>query len=117
MILSSLLLLQDMIQYFDQVASLVLKSLDDLNPRVLWATMQAINCLSEYKDQLMLAEYHMKLLAKLVPISICNSCACLQVQIHYAALYCIQLIDSSYIAYSHTQIASRLHVCGLHERS
>ncbi|AES70924.2 importin-like protein [Medicago truncatula] len=77
----------DMIQYFDQVASLVLKLLDDLNPRVLWATMQAINCLSEYKDQLMLAEYHLKFLAKLVPISISNSCTCLQ-------LYAVTAIHS-----------------------
>jgi len=82
-----------MIQYFDQVASLVLKSLDDLNPRVLWATMQTINCLSEYKDQLMLAEYHLKLLAKLVPISISNSCTCLQVQTYSLCCFILHTID------------------------
>ncbi|WJX36975.1 hypothetical protein P8452_24799 [Trifolium repens] len=68
----------DMIQNFDQVARLVLKSLDDMDPRVLWATMQAIVSLSEYKEQLLHAEYHKKLLTKLVPIIRWNSCARVQ---------------------------------------
>lgn len=80
MIFYSLFLSQDLIQYFDQVARLVLKSLDDLDPRVLWATMKAIEFLSEYKELLMHGQYHKKLLAKLVPIIRCNSCARVQVQ-------------------------------------
>ncbi|CAJ2640673.1 unnamed protein product [Trifolium pratense] len=69
---------QDMIQYFDQVVSLVLKSLDDLDPRVLWAAMHAIACLSEFKEQLMHGDYHKKLLTKLVPIIRWNSCVRVQ---------------------------------------
>jgi hypothetical protein len=80
MILYSFLLQQDMIQNFDQVARLVLNSLDDMDPRVLWATMLAIVSLSEYKEQLLHAEYHKKLLTKLVPIIRWNSCARVQVQ-------------------------------------
>lgn len=69
-----------MIQYFDQVARLVLKSLDDLDPWVRWATIKAIEYLSEYKELLMHDQYHKKLLAKLVPIIRCNSCVRVQVQ-------------------------------------
>ncbi|XP_050880054.1 uncharacterized protein LOC127083762 [Lathyrus oleraceus] len=81
----------DLIQYFDQVARLVLKSLDDLDPRVLWATMKAIEFLSEYKELLMHDQYHKKLLAKLVPIIRCNSCARVQL---YAVIAIHSLVKS-----------------------
>lgn len=67
-------------QYFDQVVRLVLKSLDDPDPRVLWATMHAIKSLTEYKELLMNGRYHKKLSAKLVPFIRCYSCARVQVQ-------------------------------------
>lgn len=66
--------------YFNQVAMLALKSLDDLDPRVLWATMPTISVLSEHKELLIQAQYHKKFLEKLVPIIRCNSCARVQVQ-------------------------------------
>ncbi|XP_058722619.1 uncharacterized protein LOC131594466 [Vicia villosa] len=78
MILSSLLPPQDMVQYFDQVVNMVLKSLDDPDSRVLCATMHAIKCLTEYKELLMNGRYHKKLLATLVPSIRSYSCARVQ---------------------------------------
>lgn len=66
--------------YFNQVAMLVLKSLDDLDPRVLWATMPTITFLSKHKELLIQAQYHKNFLEKLVPIIRCNSCARVQVR-------------------------------------
>ncbi|XP_039687991.1 uncharacterized protein [Medicago truncatula] len=69
---------KDMMLYFNQVAMLALKSLDDLDPRVLWATMPTISVLSEHKELLIQDQYHKKFLEKLVPIIRCNSCARVQ---------------------------------------
>jgi len=80
MILSSLLLPQNLMLYFNQIVMLVLKSLHDLEPRVLWATMPTIAFLGEHKELLMQAQYHKKFLEKLVPIIRWNSCARVQVQ-------------------------------------
>lgn len=73
--LSSTLQPQNIIQNFEQVAILVLKSLDDQNNRVLWATMHAIRRLSECKKLLLRAQFQMKFFEKLVPIIKSNSCA------------------------------------------
>ncbi|XP_039687317.1 importin subunit beta-3 isoform X3 [Medicago truncatula] len=70
----------DMMLYFNEVAILVLKSLDEPNHRVLWATMHAVKCLSECKELLMRSQYHKKFLEKLVPVIRCNSCARVQVE-------------------------------------
>jgi len=80
MILSSISLPQDIMLYFNQVAILVLKSLDEPDHRLLWATMHAVKCLSECKELLMRFQYHKKFLEKLLPIISCNSCARVQVQ-------------------------------------
>jgi hypothetical protein len=80
MILSSILLPQGMIHYFEEVAILVLNSLNEPNHRVLWATMHAIKHLSDCKQLLMHTQYDKKLLEKLVPIAKCHSCPRVQVQ-------------------------------------
>ncbi|CAI8597176.1 unnamed protein product [Vicia faba] len=67
-----------MIENFEQVAILVLKSLDEQNDRVLWAAMHAIRRLSECKKLLLRAQFQMKFFEKLVPIIKCNSCARVQ---------------------------------------
>ncbi|KAI5407286.1 hypothetical protein KIW84_053512 [Lathyrus oleraceus] len=82
---------QDMMQYFDQVVRLVLKSLDDPDPRVLWATMHAIKSLTEYKELLMNGRYHKKLSAKLVPFIRCYSCARVQ---RYAVIAIRSLVEN-----------------------
>ncbi|KAK2386407.1 importin-5 [Trifolium repens] len=63
-----------MIHYFEEVAILVLNSLNEPNHRVLWATMHAIKHLSDCKQLLMHTQYDKKLLEKLVPIAKCHSC-------------------------------------------
>ncbi|XP_058748080.1 uncharacterized protein LOC131620907 [Vicia villosa] len=88
----------DMVQYFDQVVNLVLKSLDDPDSRVLCATMNAIKCLTEYKELLMNGRYHKKLLAKLVPSIRSYSCARVQ---RYAVI----------------AVRSLVNICGLDEIS
>lgn len=80
MTFSSLLPPQEMEQYFDQVLRLVFKSLDDPDPRVLWATMHTIKSLTEHEELLMNGGYHKKLSANLVPFIRCYSCA--RVQVH-----------------------------------
>ncbi|WJX36971.1 hypothetical protein P8452_24796 [Trifolium repens] len=59
-----------MIHYFEEVAILVLNSLNEPNHRVLWA----IKHLSDCKQLLMHTQYDKKLLEKLVPIAKCHSC-------------------------------------------
>lgn len=57
-----------MINHLEQVVRLVVKSLDhEINPRVVWAAIHAIRCLSGYKE-LSNKEYHVQFLAKMAPI-------------------------------------------------
>ncbi|CAJ2640671.1 unnamed protein product [Trifolium pratense] len=70
----------DMILYIDRAVTLVHKSLNDRNHRVLWATMHAIKCLSEYKEILKFCNYHLKFLNKLV--GIIKISRCLRVQVY-----------------------------------
>lgn len=79
----SLLLSQDMSQHLDKIVSLcdsVYISLNDNHPRVLWATIHAIQRLSEHKELLNNAQYPLKFLSKLIPITRTSLCAHLQVQ-------------------------------------
>jgi len=69
-----------MISYIHQALTLVHKSLNDMNPRVLWATMHAIKCLSEYKEILNDSQYRLKFLAKLISIIKVSRCPRVQVQ-------------------------------------
>ncbi|KAL5076923.1 hypothetical protein RYX36_015907 [Vicia faba] len=80
----------DMVQYFDQIVRLVFKSLDDPDSRVLWATMHAINSLTEYKELLMNGRNHKKLSAKLVPFIRCYYCARVQ---RYAVIAVRSLVE------------------------
>jgi hypothetical protein len=64
-----------MIQHIDPAVTLVHKSLNDKNHRVLWATMHAIMCLSEYKEIFKFVLYNLKLLGGLIGIiknSLCS---------------------------------------------
>ncbi|XP_073226003.1 uncharacterized protein [Cicer arietinum] len=76
----------DMSQHLDKIVSLcdsVYISLNDNHPRVLWATIHAIQRLSEHKELLNNAQYPLKFLSKLIPITRTSLCAHLQV---YAVL-------------------------------
>ncbi|XP_058752324.1 uncharacterized protein LOC131625486 [Vicia villosa] len=81
----------EMEQYFDQVLRLVFKSLDDPDPRVLWATMHTIKSLTEYEELLMNGRYHKKLTAKLVPFIRCYYCARVQ---RYAVIAVRSLVEN-----------------------
>lgn len=70
-----------MIRHFEQALRLVLQSLQiDQHKRFVWASMDAIKCLSEYKEQLRHSLYHMKCMARILHILNYSRCARLQVQ-------------------------------------
>ncbi|CAK8566680.1 unnamed protein product [Lathyrus sativus] len=105
----------DMVQYFDLVVRLLLKSLDDPDPRVLWATMHAIKSLTEYDELLMNGQYHKKLSAKLVPFIRCYSCARVQ---RYAVIAIRSLVENcglDEISHLGKPIVASLHAFLNHE--
>ncbi|XP_024634685.2 importin subunit beta-3 [Medicago truncatula] len=105
----------EMISYIHQALTLVHKSLNDMNPRVLWATMHAIKCLSEYKEILKDSQFHLKFLAKL--ISIIKVSLRPRVQFMYSEQRRISQLNvkAEHVLYAQAVIAIRFLVtnCGL----
>ncbi|CAL5203234.1 unnamed protein product [Lathyrus oleraceus] len=106
----------NIIQNFEQVAILVLKSLDDQNNRVLWATMHAIRRLSECKKLLLRAQFQMKFFEKLVPIIKSNSCARVLSYALIALRSLVKTCDFDKISHFGEQIITSLLLLLKHEK-
>jgi hypothetical protein len=82
-----------MINQFETAALLVMNSLDDMNDRVLWATIHAIMHSSRCKNLMVQTEYDRRFLERLVPIANSHRCARVQVPTYNRSMqFCIQCI-------------------------
>ncbi|CAK8566679.1 unnamed protein product [Lathyrus sativus] len=106
----------NMFQNFEQVAILVLKSVDEQNDRVLWATMHAIKRLSECQKLLLRAQFQTKFFEKLVPIIKCNSCARVQSYALIALRSLVKTCDFDKISHFGEQVITSLLLLLKHEK-